>query len=444
MCGSAYGAPTVDSKYCSRRCKQLASNARRRSKLLEAKSTLDRRCTYCDGQLPPGARLTRKFCSLACSRAARFNTHRAGRRMRIEVAGQVEVVTRAAIYERDGWTCMLCADPIDRNRTYPDPMCASLDHVVPLSMGGTNAAENLQASHLVCNMKASNKKKAGSLRPAPQWLGVEYCSANTASKALTLPIGRVRRLLEDGVIPAAPRRPHQPWRIPVTFIEEIVSTGIPEEWLLDRRIKPDKEPKPTHRQLECAHCGQIDLVPISLRSRKRYCSQDCLVAARLERRRSVARRDGTVTVHAKASKTCVVCGQPNPVVRNQLQNLICGQRSCLNELRHRRLVEERLEKRGLPACQHCGDLFTWRERGGGRQPRYCSENCRGEAARVRARKDHQKNSIRRSLEGKQARLAAKNAALRSCESCGAVFPPEARADKRFCSRPCWARARRSI
>jgi hypothetical protein len=44
--------------------------------------------------LPPTARLDTRFCSLACNHAARFNTRRAARRMRIEVAGQVEMVTR--------------------------------------------------------------------------------------------------------------------------------------------------------------------------------------------------------------------------------------------------------------------------------------------------------------------------------------------------------------
>jgi len=155
--------------------------------------------------------------------------------MRIEVAGQVETVTRAAIYERDGWTCMLCGDPIDRNRTYPDLMSASLDHLVPVSTGGTNAAENLQASHLICNLKASNKKKAGALRPAPQWLGVEYCSAPTAARQLGLSDHRVRLLLNLETIPALPRQSHQPWRIPISFVEEILATGMLEEWLFDYR-----------------------------------------------------------------------------------------------------------------------------------------------------------------------------------------------------------------
>jgi len=159
--------------------------------------------------------------------------------MRIEVAGQVETVTRAAIYERDGWICMLCGDPIDRNRTYPDLMSASLDHVVSVSTGGTNAAENLQASHLICNLKASNKKKAGALRPAPQWLGIEYCSAPTAARQLGLSDYRVRQLLDAETIPTLPRQSHQSWRIPVSFVEAILATGIPEEWLFDYRSMRD-------------------------------------------------------------------------------------------------------------------------------------------------------------------------------------------------------------
>lgn len=53
------------------------------------------------------------------------------------------------------WTglCALCAEVVDRNLSWPDPMSKSLDHIVPLARGGAHAQDNLQWAHLVCNMR---------------------------------------------------------------------------------------------------------------------------------------------------------------------------------------------------------------------------------------------------------------------------------------------------
>lgn len=63
-----------------------------------------------------------------------------------------ESIDRNAVFERDAWVCGLCASPVDRGLQYPHPMSASLDHVVPLSRGGSHIPENVQCSHLTCNL----------------------------------------------------------------------------------------------------------------------------------------------------------------------------------------------------------------------------------------------------------------------------------------------------
>ena len=61
---------------------------------------------------------------------------------------------RLAIYERDGWACQLCGDPIDRDA---DPMVGglapSLDHIVPRSLGGGDDDDNLRMAHRDCNAR---------------------------------------------------------------------------------------------------------------------------------------------------------------------------------------------------------------------------------------------------------------------------------------------------
>lgn len=71
--------------------------------------------------------------------------------------GSFEVVNRFAVYERDGWVCQLCGEPVDPDLKGPDPMCASIDHVVPLSHGGDHSMENTQLAHLGCNSAKGNR-----------------------------------------------------------------------------------------------------------------------------------------------------------------------------------------------------------------------------------------------------------------------------------------------
>lgn len=59
----------------------------------------------------------------------------------------------AAVFERDGWTCWLCGQPIPQDARVPDPRAATLDHLVPRSRGGDDDPANLGAAHFVCNVR---------------------------------------------------------------------------------------------------------------------------------------------------------------------------------------------------------------------------------------------------------------------------------------------------
>ena len=47
---------------------------------------------------------------------------------------------------------------VDKDLMWPDPMSASLDHIVPLSRGGTHTLDNVQLAHLACNERKHNSK----------------------------------------------------------------------------------------------------------------------------------------------------------------------------------------------------------------------------------------------------------------------------------------------
>jgi 5-methylcytosine-specific restriction endonuclease McrA len=106
-----------------------------------------------------------KFCSRLCSRRAHNSTPQAQafkqsrKRQRRAALRNVERVRYidTDIYERDRWCCQLCGLPIDRGAKYPDPMSRSIDHVVPISLGGGDTPTNVQAAHLTCNLRKHDR-----------------------------------------------------------------------------------------------------------------------------------------------------------------------------------------------------------------------------------------------------------------------------------------------
>jgi 5-methylcytosine-specific restriction endonuclease McrA len=108
----------------------------------------------CCGATFLGTKRNWRYCSRECFAAYKHRAnwrHVTARRAR-ERAALVEVFDRREVFERDGWRCGLCGEPIDKGIAWPDPMSASLDHVVPISRGGKHSRANAQAAHLTCNV----------------------------------------------------------------------------------------------------------------------------------------------------------------------------------------------------------------------------------------------------------------------------------------------------
>lgn len=63
---------------------------------------------------------------------------------------------RLAIYIRDNFICMHCKRDL-RTITPGDGLRIELDHVIPVSKGGSNQANNLITSCSACNQERGNK-----------------------------------------------------------------------------------------------------------------------------------------------------------------------------------------------------------------------------------------------------------------------------------------------
>jgi len=63
-----------------------------------------------------------------------------------------------AVFTACKWRCHLCGEKVDRDLTWPDPASASLDHVRPISKGGTHTYFNVRLAHLMCNQRKGNRR----------------------------------------------------------------------------------------------------------------------------------------------------------------------------------------------------------------------------------------------------------------------------------------------
>jgi len=139
-------------------------------------------CAFCGNEFPrPASQIVndRPCCSLSCknklaiqrgqmpqSQAKIPGVERAARRVarararRLRHAETWDGISDAEILERDGWRCQIpgCKRrPIRKDLKYPHPRSKSIDHIIPLSLGGDDTAVNKRAAHLGCNMARGNK-----------------------------------------------------------------------------------------------------------------------------------------------------------------------------------------------------------------------------------------------------------------------------------------------
>ena len=76
--------------------------------------------------------------------------YEARRRSRKRGNGTGERYSREEIAERDSWICGLCGESITRTPSELREML-TVDHIIPLAVGGEDARHNLQAAHFRCN-----------------------------------------------------------------------------------------------------------------------------------------------------------------------------------------------------------------------------------------------------------------------------------------------------
>lgn len=91
-------------------------------------------------------------------KSAKRRLKRQGRR------GVVENVPYLEVYDRDGWRCGLCGKAVRKSLRYPHPQSATLDHIIPIALGGDHTLANVQLAHWGCNRSKRTAARNEQLR----------------------------------------------------------------------------------------------------------------------------------------------------------------------------------------------------------------------------------------------------------------------------------------
>ena len=87
------------------------------------------------------------------------------RRAQIKQAPIIDpVIDIAVLYIRDKGICSLCHKTVKQALHWPDPMSATMDHIIPLTKGGEHSWKNVALAHFICNTRKNNRIQTQQLR----------------------------------------------------------------------------------------------------------------------------------------------------------------------------------------------------------------------------------------------------------------------------------------
>ena len=134
---------------CSPSCKSRSYNKRK-----FVASPMN--CTECgDVFVPEYGDKRRGFCGTSCGN--RFNKRLRSDRIKALPATMKESFSPFAVFNRDGWSCVACGiDTPKHLRGSYESNAPELDHVVPLSKGGSHTMANTQCLCRSCNADKSD------------------------------------------------------------------------------------------------------------------------------------------------------------------------------------------------------------------------------------------------------------------------------------------------
>lgn len=187
-------------KYCSEVCRRKASAPTRRrwarDRNARKRAAIVKKCPVCGAEFSPEKTTRQMYCSKRCSTTATRDTRSRSckdegcdrpvrarglcqmhyrrearadgteslpewddrrrknytvRRARMKGASNADPSILRALIAQGPEDCPGCGNPIDLDRKWPDPWSKTIDHKIPVALGGEHVLENCQLMHLRCN-----------------------------------------------------------------------------------------------------------------------------------------------------------------------------------------------------------------------------------------------------------------------------------------------------
>lgn len=91
------------------------------------------------------------YCSKRCKHRAIHSRHNLRKR-----AAFVADVSPMAIFARDGYRCHICRRKTNKRKAVPHPKAPTIDHLIPVSLGGTHEPSNVATACFLCNSTKGN------------------------------------------------------------------------------------------------------------------------------------------------------------------------------------------------------------------------------------------------------------------------------------------------
>lgn len=168
ICCGKQLAVNIKGGYCSDECRREVARVKSRLRGESNHRPIAFKCKQCGVDVTTSYSRPRKaFCSDSCSNKhqRKKRPDQTTHRKRARYYGvEYQYVNKSRVFDRDSWTCQMCGVKTPRRLKgrYVDA-APELDHIIPLSKGGSHTYANVQCACRRCNGLKGNGKDTGQI-----------------------------------------------------------------------------------------------------------------------------------------------------------------------------------------------------------------------------------------------------------------------------------------
>ena len=163
-CDTTFTTPYPNKKYCSDSCCYNGNLRDKRKQWADAYVPRTFICKECGAEFTTECGSPRTaFCCDVCAETYERKREHATTRHKQYMRGKkaererqiarafIEAVSFESIYNRDCGVCQICGLPVHPTKGVDNSWDGTIDHIVPLSVGGEHSMANCQLAHRICN-----------------------------------------------------------------------------------------------------------------------------------------------------------------------------------------------------------------------------------------------------------------------------------------------------